>query len=162
MSSHPNPWPQYAIWADGYSTSPQQVGRSRWSLPTFDHQNSPRILGASALDLKQALNKGILTLEADHLTVATELYSREEKLRDTVVRSLRQADSVTTLWGSDLPSELHGSATVQPHQPSSAALAFKTAAIHAAGYPDETSTTTETMWSPHKRALQTVPTRTRS
>ncbi|MET8655038.1 hypothetical protein [Nocardia aurea] len=128
--------------------------------PDLDHQNSLRILGVSALDLKQALSKGIRTLEPDHLAVATELYNREEKLRDTVVRSLRQTDSVTTLWGSDLPSELNGMATVRPHRPSSAALAFKTAAIHAAGYPDEISTTTETMWSPHKRALQTVPGRT--
>ena len=93
-----------------------------------------KILGAHALDLEAVLASPEDQTLPQTLAVATELFERDARVRDGVLKALDHGLTEVTLWGETWPGELDNVDSVQ-HQLSPAARAFKARALAAAGVP---------------------------
>ena len=101
-----------------------------------------QILGADTADLETALASGLVGPRPHALAVATELYDRDDRVRDGVRQALESGQTEVTLWGQTWPAELERVDSVE-HRLSVAARAFKAQALAAASAPSDCIALTE-------------------
>lgn len=89
-----------------------------------------RILGARAVDIEAHLTPASGFPEI--VAVAAELLISNSHVRDHVAAALGLRDTAVTVWGQTSPDQ-RGSTDIVKHQLSTAAMAFKSAALAAAG-----------------------------
>ncbi len=105
-----------------------------------------QILGAETADLETVLASGLVGPRPHALAVATELYDRDDRVRDGVRQALESGLTEVTLWGHTWPAELDRVDSVE-HRLSVAARAFKAQALAAASAPADCVALTETFRS---------------
>ncbi|MEU2008694.1 MULTISPECIES: hypothetical protein [unclassified Nocardia] len=96
-----------------------------------------RILGATVLDLEQSLTAPVHDTWPTAVAVAAEIYRGDARVRGGVLDCLDRGLTEVALWGADLPAELDHRVFPAHHRMSSAARAFKSCALTAAGLPAE-------------------------
>jgi hypothetical protein len=112
-------------------------------LPHSSDTRPLRILGVGAMDLESGFDRtGSAT---DSLAVSAEVFTADERIRETVLKARNHRLTEVALWGDGWPLAVNrGMARVQ-HVLSAAARRFKSHALVAAGFCCDTVDPTETM-----------------
>jgi hypothetical protein len=119
-----------------------------WDVTVFvaDHPDDRalQILGAEPLDLETGLASMESRPHPQTLAVATELFARDARVRQSVLAALEHGLTEVTLWGDTWPTELDDSVDSVRHELSAAARAFKAQALAAAAVAQASVGATET------------------
>ncbi len=94
-----------------------------------------QILGAEVLDLGSVLEFWEDRPHPQTVAVAADLFDRDPRVLAHVRNALDQGATEVTLWGEQVPEELHGSVDFAHHRLSAAARAFKARALAMANDP---------------------------
>ncbi|WP_406603802.1 hypothetical protein [Nocardia macrotermitis] len=97
------------------------------------------ILGATVLDLEQALTVLERDMHPNAIAVASQTYLSDDRVRAGVHEYLDSRPVEVALWGDGLPSELDDRVEPVSHRMSNAARVFKNCALAAAGFPEESA-----------------------
>jgi hypothetical protein len=108
------------------------------------------ILGATVLDLEQALTVLERDMHPNAVAVAAPTYLSDDRVRAGVHEYLDSRPVEVALWGAGLPRELDDRIEPVNHRMSNAARAFKSCALAAAGLPEASIEPTEAF---HTREL---------
>ncbi|MEV0685435.1 hypothetical protein AB0I35_16375 [Nocardia sp. NPDC050378] len=100
-----------------------------------DNAASLQILGATVLDLRQSLAISRHDLWPTAVAVSVRSYLAEREVREGVLDCLDRGLAEVAIWGEDLPAELAERVATSCHRVSVAAMAFKSCALAAAGFP---------------------------
>ena len=110
-----------------------------WDVTVMVHDHGdPRplqILGADVVDLGPAMSSWEQRLHPQSMAVAAELFDRDARVKQIVLQALEHGVTDVTLWGERWPAELGASVDEMRHELTSAARAFKSQALAAAGDP---------------------------
>nr|WP_245718298.1 hypothetical protein [Nocardia miyunensis] len=101
------------------------------------------ILGATVLDLEQALTVLERDMHPNAVAVSSQTYLSDDRVRAGVHEYLDTRPVEVALWGEGLPTELDERIEPVSHRMSNAARVFKTCALAAAGFPGESAEQTE-------------------
>lgn len=88
-----------------------------------------QILGARTLDLEDALAAVGSRPHPQALAAAADLFGRDSRVRQGLLRALDQGVTEVALWGQTWPAELDGSLALVQHRLSMAATIFKAQAL---------------------------------
>jgi hypothetical protein len=92
-----------------------------------------RILGAQAIDLQSALASEVSSGRPETLVLAANLFRCDARARRRVLETIEDGSTRVMMWGDIRSTEFDGLATPVEHRLSTAARAFKQAALAAAG-----------------------------
>lgn len=92
-----------------------------------------RILGAQTIDLHSALVSEVSSGRPETLVVAANLFRRDARVRRRVLETIGDGLTRVMMWGDIRSTEFDGLVTPVEHRLSTAARAFKKAALAAAG-----------------------------
>lgn len=101
--------------------------------PGADNPLPLRILGTRVADLDDAMTVRDFAILPQSFAVTAALYEADTQLRKWVQRTLDGGQHEIIVWGPDLPEDLAERTDAAQHRLSSAARAFKTRALAAAG-----------------------------
>jgi hypothetical protein len=104
------------------------------------------ILGARCFELDSALASMKKAPQAHGLAVATEVFERDDRVRQTVLTALRRGSTEISFWGPGSPSSIDRTVSPVEHPLTAAAKVFKSHALAAAAATDTTGPT-ETFFS---------------
>jgi hypothetical protein len=105
------------------------------------------ILGAAAHDLEDRLLQTMRSAsQVGALAVSGDLLQADVRVREEVVRVLKRGVTEVIVWGTTWPVELGRQADSVEHRVSSAARAFKSHALVAAGASTASATATEALF----------------
>jgi hypothetical protein len=135
-------------WAGGWLFDRARAG---WDVNVLVAQHDdPRplaILGATASDLDAELSPVLRTARlGGALAVGADLLGADIRIRNEVVRLLKEGLAEVTVWGEDWPAELGRQGDPVPRRMSAAARAFKSHALAAAVVSNDSVSRTETLF----------------
>jgi hypothetical protein len=159
---HSSPAPvhryQLNVIASGMADVVQSAGgwlfdraRAGWDVNVLvARHDDPRplaILGATASDLDAELSAVMRTVGlGGALAVGADLLGADIRIRNEVVRLLKQGLAEVTVWGKAWPAELGRQVEPVPRRMSAAARAFKSHALAAAVVSNDSVSRTETLF----------------
>lgn len=125
-------------------------GRAGWDVRVLvargDDPRPLAILGATAWDPDTDVSAMVRKVaQGGALAVGADLLGTDARVRDEVLRLLKQGCTEVTLWGDAWPAELGRQAEPVQQRMSAAARAFKCYALAAAAVSDDSVTRTETL-----------------
>lgn len=118
-------------------------------LSDLEDVRALEILGATSMDLLPARPPAEPEIWPDVIAVTVEAYLSDERVRAGVLSCLERGRSRVLLWGAEVPEELAGRMRPSEHRVSTAARAFKSCALRAAGCPGESPAAAEAMLVGH-------------
>ncbi|WP_156426079.1 hypothetical protein [Nocardia jinanensis] len=119
-------------------------------VPGSGDTRALEILGATAIDLGDALTHAEWATGLDVLAAAADMYLADARIREAFRARRDRAAQQTYLWGRGPAVEFgDGFALVNTYQVSLAGQAFKRAALDAAGVSPGPHSAAEMLWADH-------------
>ena len=102
-------------------------------LPDGCNVRPLQVLGVSPVNADAGLQSMTNGPQAQSLAVAVDVFTSEASVREDVVSALDRGLTEVTLWGDNLPADIHRRLDHVQHRLSAAARVFKVQALVAAG-----------------------------